>query len=586
MPVNLQLGTVNAQGARTSRPSPSAGEGLIALGKSFSETSDTLLRLSNVTHKEDAGLAMSWFMDKSIKLDQVKQDLIAKYRDPFELNQAMGEQMKAFSEFAEKEAKQLGIPTLGSQKLTPRMLQVFDELQLHRSSLFETAGNAQLEKADALFREKNIPLLEIRKDERIVGTDGGETHKVTDGVIKVLNQNTIAQHLMEHLKTGIQIGNKYKLDPKVVQKWSSDSQEALHADMLADVVHSNYNDVLDPDFNLGTLGLEKMHVDPITQEISFSISRLSGTEKAALIKQAHDVKMARMAESAGDDQVLIKAQVITDLKTANKIALQFSDLESPQQALDAIADDGKIGDVKYHFETDKAKNDMISTLLTHQRAGGFPRESDQSILDELRIDLYANGLKDPMKILEFSHKLSPENFKELMSEMTRNQTEGQSQFKTNFSEQSRFIAGFWGNLTNFIGPMLKTENALTLKSQTIALNRILALPEGTDSRAAMQEITYDVLIEDAEAAIKAQLNIASDLPFAQMSAFKSLEEIDKLPNAQDRVLATMLLKMKEFRNAKSGTPSSGDDKVNPNFFSEKFQKAWDAFISIFTRDKN
>lgn len=601
MPVNLQLGNINVASARVSRPQVNPGEGLQALGNAISKSANDIWRMSKAKVDEDSALAMTWFMDKSVQLDELEQYLITNYKDPKEFNQAMGEQLKLFSEFAEQEAKQLGIPTVGPQKLTPRMLQTFDKLQAHRTELFQTAGKSKLAKEHAMFKERNTPLVGVSKQTRTIGTDGGETRKISEGIIQIQNKSKMAHQMHEHIRTGYEIGNEYRMEKEDIEKWAMESQAEIQAGLLDQAIIQAYDDILDPDFNTGTLALETMFTDPVTQEISTVIKRYTGTEKIEILKRAHEFKMARVADKESDRKILEKYQEESDFETSTKLMLAYGNIENPSQVLQAISKGEDIAGVSTKFQTAKAELDMVKSLLEHQRAGGFPRESNREVLDELRVRVYGEGLTDPQPIFAEASSLRDSDFNMLMGEVNKNQNKRETEFQRNYKEQADFAAGFWGKLTNFLGPMEKTESALALKSQTIILNRALALSPEQRTREKLQEITFEVLEEDAREAIKAQLNIDSTLPFEQMSQFNDIKDIDRLPNANDRALAGFLFRMKQIRLGKGaalGPPEadgtgpgerkskeSGDD-----FFEQLMLKTWNKFKEVLgaitERDKS
>ena len=202
MPVNLQLGTVNAQGAQTRRPSPSAGEGMVELGQSLIGVSDTLLKLRSKTNQEDPAAAYTYALNKVAQLDELERALKTNAdgtpASATDLDNRMRVAYKAFNLQAAQEMTDLNITKLGSQHLYPRALESFNKLSLYRSQLYGVEGTQKLEQAANGLRNQ-FPKYGVGFSEEFSTEtlDDGTKISKTIPVLRFDNEHTVLKDLNE-----------------------------------------------------------------------------------------------------------------------------------------------------------------------------------------------------------------------------------------------------------------------------------------------------------------------------------------------------------------------------------------------------
>ena len=576
--LNLQLGGGQVQPSGTRSGNAPVGQGSLWIGKGLGDMATALYNQSKQELAEDPTRVFEWYAQKSAQMDTLEQELKSTYQDYDQFALASEETTRQLGKQLAQEARQLGIPKKGTEKLFPRFNELINSLGKHRTSMALVAGQSKLEQLRETFKS-NLAGTQLVIDEKVVdqGQDGeGITGQRVEATIKLANQNKVVSDLYQFSSSAYDIGRKYLLPQADVQKFLGESREGFFQVLQNQAIATIPEKLIDPRYNHLNFTFEQVFIDPTTGEQVKVPKKLDATEMSEMRKAAHAEVRARQQREDEIRQERERVENNLDAELASDLMVKFPTFGTVTSLMDAIQHGTSINGEVFQFKRADNKEKFLSKLREIKSSGGFARESDQDTLNELTTKAVVGDLTNPLELIESIPLLSGRDYNNLMEMMVKNRGEQKSDYQRNLKEQLSFSDDFWGNFTNYVGVFDQTASALSLVTKSKITNRANSLPIEKRTREALIDITHQVILEEAQAAVKSKFNISQVKFFQQLSRFENAGEIEKnVKNGEDKKLAYFLLELKKYRLEKEAEKGESTSKpqTSGEFMDDIFGKA-------------
>ena len=582
MPVNLQLQQIRAPRAGIGPQSANVGRGLASIGQQLGQSAQILNQLSQQTKKEDPVVAQTWYLQKIQQLDQAQAELRRSVTDPFEFNEASQQLISAFSNQSTKEARELGIPNSGVQKLTPRLIKAVDDNGAHRTRLFTQAGQDNLRALDGQFQEYasnlDVGVLDTT-------TQTGPDSQRIQATIRPRDEAKANIDLFNFAETAKGVAEKYGLNDQELGKFLEKSQGQYFEQLKVQALAQNPERFTHPKYSGENVdfSVEQIMINPQTGELERQTKTMSAEEAVAFRKHAFELTRLNQSRRKSEQSRQDALGQAADDETTALILLEATKANSTQDLMDIVGMGGEFQGVSTKFHDPKNKLRLMEKLEVRRQSGGFVQTSDSDIREELMLANVTGELIDANDVLDVAHMLSDKDQEFFFGEIKKNRGQAKTQAHRDMKEQLDFTDDFWGNFTKYAGSLNTTANALALKSKTQVRNRVEALDLKDRTREKLQEITLGVLEEEARLAVLSRIEVGSLKKIQEISHFTSVAQIEEtLGNPQDKALALFMLKVKSFRQEKQDKRQAAADakaaeKSNLSN-NDILGKAWGKFL--------